>query len=175
MLTNFEMVSNLNDAFGKFAGDSRNFLGQLDLIREEMDETVEANEEADLVATLDGLGDLLVVTYGAFHMLGFDANVIMMIIDHCNRTKFCPTLDDVEETLKQYRIQGLKNLGVGTSTNGQRYVYITEDDHDSEGKLYPQGKFLKNHAWESPEPYIQKYLNMLDSEQEFTMADVLSL
>jgi predicted HAD superfamily Cof-like phosphohydrolase len=45
----------------------------LNLIREEYDELMQANQEDDRLEMLDALIDILVVTIGAIHSAGFDA------------------------------------------------------------------------------------------------------
>lgn len=172
--TNFELVSELNTNFGNAWGDGSGMGTQLDLIREEYEETKEAFHQGSKIALCDGLGDLLVVTYGAFHKAGVDANVIMLIIDHCNNSKFCQSEEDVEKTLDLYQKKGLNLLSVGTSPNGFQYVYMNATDYDEDGKKYPQGKFLKNHGWLEPEPMIKAYLDGLAAGKNLDMAEILS-
>ena len=56
---------------GKFDNDQFNLY--VDLIAEEADELTEAIEAHDKVETLDALIDILVVTIGAIHSMGADA------------------------------------------------------------------------------------------------------
>lgn len=58
------------------------------LIKEEAKETVDAYEAKDLVEVLDGLCDILYVTFGAFEAIGVDAQVMF---DEVHRTNMAKT------------------------------------------------------------------------------------
>ena len=81
-MTNFEKVGTFMKTFGQdvkqspaFSTDAINEL-RLSLIKEELDELIEAMNKKDLVEVADALTDILYVTYGAGHAFGIN-------LDHC--------------------------------------------------------------------------------------------
>ena len=74
-MTNFEKVGFFMKTFGQdvkqsssFSTDKINAL-RVSLIKEELDELIEAMNKKDLVEVADALTDILYVTYGAGHAL----------------------------------------------------------------------------------------------------------
>lgn len=67
----------------------------LDLIAEECDELVEANDENNRVKQLDALLDILVVTVGALHSLGVDAEAAWNEVIRSNMSKVDPVTGKV--------------------------------------------------------------------------------
>ncbi len=81
-MTNFEKVGAFMKTFGQdikqspsFSSDKINTL-RVSLIKEELDELIEAMNKKDLVEVADALTDILYVTYGAGHAFGIN-------LDHC--------------------------------------------------------------------------------------------
>ena len=81
-MTNFEKVGTFMKTFGQDVKQNPSFstskINQLrvDLIKEELDELIEAMNKKDLVEVADALTDILYVTYGAGHAFGIN-------LDHC--------------------------------------------------------------------------------------------
>lgn len=77
-------------------------LFQLKLIEEEMDELDDALLDGSVEDTLDALADIIVVTAGMIHRLGYSPNDVMRIVNESNASKFCTTLDDAEKSVLAY-------------------------------------------------------------------------
>ena len=81
-MTNFEKVGTFMKTFGQDVKQNPSFstskINQLrvDLIKEELDELIEAMNKKDLIEVADALTDILYVTYGAGHAFGIN-------LDHC--------------------------------------------------------------------------------------------
>lgn len=74
-----------------------------ELIREEARETVEAIERGDLVEAIDGLCDLLCVTYGAAAEFGID---LAPFWDEVHRTNMAKRGGDIRENGKRLKPEG---------------------------------------------------------------------
>ena len=95
-MTNFEKVGTFMKTFGQevkkessFSTDKINEL-RIDLIREELDELIEAINKKDLVEVADALTDILYVTYGAGHAFGINLDECFQEVQNSNMSK----LDD---------------------------------------------------------------------------------
>ena len=60
---------------------------RIDLIREELEELVDAIAADDIVEVADALTDILYVTYGAGHAFGIDLEACFREVHHSNMSK----------------------------------------------------------------------------------------
>ncbi len=95
-MTNFEKVGNFMKTFGQevkkspsFSNDKINNL-RLSLIKEELNELIDAMNKKDLVEVADALTDILYVTYGAGHAFGINLDKCFEEVQNSNMSK----LDD---------------------------------------------------------------------------------
>ena len=95
-MSNFSKVGIFMKTFGQevknkpsFSTDKINKL-RIDLIKEELEELVEAMKNKDLLEVADALTDILYVTYGAGHSLGIDLDKCFDEVQNSNMSK----LDD---------------------------------------------------------------------------------
>ena len=95
-MTNFEKVGFFMKTFGQdvkqsssFSSDKINAL-RVNLIKEELDELIEAINKKDLVEVADALTDILYVTYGAGHAFGINLDECFQEVQNSNMSK----LDD---------------------------------------------------------------------------------
>ena len=100
-MTNFEKVGNFMKTFGQdvkqsssFSNDKVNEL-RVNLIKEELDELIEAMNKKDLVEVADALTDILYVTYGAGHAFGINLDECFDEVQKSNMSK----LDDFEKPI----------------------------------------------------------------------------
>ena len=92
-MTNFEKVGIFMKTFGQevkqnasFSTDEINQL-RLSLIKEEIQELVEAMNKKDLVEVADALTDILYVTYGAGHAFGINLDKCFEEVQNSNMSK----------------------------------------------------------------------------------------
>ena len=92
-MTNFEKVGTFMKTFGQevkqspaFSSDKINNL-RLSLIKEELDELIEAINKKDLVEVADALTDILYVTYGAGHAFGINLDKCFDEVQNSNMSK----------------------------------------------------------------------------------------
>jgi len=92
-MTNFEKVGLFMKTFGQdvkqsssFSTDKINTL-RVNLIKEELDELIEAMNKKDLVEVADALTDILYVTYGAGHALGINLDECFEEVQNSNMSK----------------------------------------------------------------------------------------
>ena len=92
-MTNFEKVGFFMKTFGQdvkqsssFSSDKINAL-RVSLIKEELDELIEAMNKKDLVEVADALTDLLYVTYGAGHEFGINLDDCFEEVQNSNMSK----------------------------------------------------------------------------------------
>jgi predicted HAD superfamily Cof-like phosphohydrolase len=92
-MTNFEMVGEFMETFGQEVKtkpefpDSDTLRLRIDLIREELDELVDAIGDENLVEVADALTDILYVTYGAGHAFGIDLDKCFEEVQASNMSK----------------------------------------------------------------------------------------
>ena len=92
-MTNFEKVGVFMKTFGQdvkqspsFSTDKINKL-RISLIKEELDELIEAMNKKDLVEVADALTDILYVTYGAGHAFGINLDDCFEEVQSSNMSK----------------------------------------------------------------------------------------
>ena len=92
-MTNFEKVGTFMKTFGQdvkksssFSTDKINTL-RVNLIKEELDELMEAMNKKDLVEVADALTDILYVTYGAGHAFGINLDKCFEEVQNSNMSK----------------------------------------------------------------------------------------
>ena len=92
-MTNFEKVGIFMKTFGQevkrrpaLSGDKINKL-RVNLIKEELDELIEAMNKKDLVEVADALTDILYVTYGAGHAFGINLDECFEEVQNSNMSK----------------------------------------------------------------------------------------
>jgi len=95
-MSNFSKVGTFMKTFGQevkdkpaFSSDKINKL-RIDLIKEELEELIEAMKNNDLLEVADALTDILYVTYGAGHSFGIDLDKCFEEVQNSNMSK----LDD---------------------------------------------------------------------------------
>ena len=92
-MTNFEKVGTFMKTFGqevkKESSFSTNKVNELrvSLIKEELDELIEAMNKKDLVEVADALTDILYVTYGAGHAFGINLDECFQEVQNSNMSK----------------------------------------------------------------------------------------
>ena len=92
-MTNFEKVGVFMKTFGQNVKQSSSFstdkINQLriSLIKEELDELIEAMNKKDLVEVADALTDILYVTYGAGHAFGINLDDCFEEVQNSNMSK----------------------------------------------------------------------------------------
>ena len=92
-MTNFEKVGYFMQTFGQevklkpsFSTDKINLL-RLNLIKEELNELIDAMDKKDLVEVGDALTDILYVTYGAGHAFGINLDKCFEEVQDSNMSK----------------------------------------------------------------------------------------
>ena len=95
-MSNFSKVGMFMKTFGQevkdkpsFSTDKINKL-RIDLIKEELEELIDAMKNKDLLEVADALTDILYVTYGAGHAFGIDLDRCFEEVQNSNMSK----LDD---------------------------------------------------------------------------------
>merc|ERR1711934_1277660 len=102
---------------------------RLNLIKEEVKELADAMKDKDMVETIDALGDILYVVYGAGGAFGINLDQAFDLIHKSNMTKLCKTEEEAKETVEWYK----KNK---TGPDG-KYPYDTPAY-----RLSPDGKYF---------------------------------
>merc|ERR1712228_42106 len=110
-------------------------------IQGEVRELADAMKAKDMVETIDALGDILYVVYGAGGAFGINIDQAFDLIHKSNMTKLCTTEEEANETVEWYK----KNY-----TPEGKYPYDTPAYRLSpDGKYYvpfnaSTGKILKS-------------------------------
>ena len=109
-MTNFEKVGVFMKTFGqevkRSPALSANKINELrvSLIKEELDELIEAMNKKDLVEVADALTDILYVTYGAGHAFGINLDECFEEVQNSNMSKLDsngkPIYDDKGKVMK---------------------------------------------------------------------------
>ena len=92
-MSNFDDVGHFMETFGQEVKtkpefpDSDTVRLRIDLIREELDEFVDAISKEDLVEVADALTDILYVTYGAGHAFGINLDKCFEEVQASNMSK----------------------------------------------------------------------------------------
>ena len=145
--SNFQLVAAMNAAFGNVQGDPgaidwARLKSQIENIKDEYKETTDALALRDLEEVRDGLCDIMVFAYGAFHFLGIDADRDMRAVIEGVMTRFCRTQDELDRTKAKY-----DDLVVKYYVEGEfpaMCLKSAEDQQDRNGENLPKGKFLKS-------------------------------
>ena len=92
-MSNFRKVGTFMKTFGQevktkasFSTEKINKL-RIDLIKEELEELIEAMNNKDLLEVADALTDILYVTYGAGHAFGIDLDKCFDEVQNSNMSK----------------------------------------------------------------------------------------
>ena len=92
-MSNFSKVGTFMKTFGQevktkpsFSTEKINKL-RIDLIKEELEELIEAMNNKDLLEVADALTDILYVTYGAGHAFGIDLDKCFDEVQNSNMSK----------------------------------------------------------------------------------------
>ena len=92
-MSNFSKVGTFMKTFGQevknkpsFSSDKINKL-RIGLIKEELEELIEAMNNKDLLEVADALTDILYVTYGAGHAFGIDLDKCFQEVQNSNMSK----------------------------------------------------------------------------------------
>ena len=92
-MSNFSKVGTFMKTFGQevktkpsFSTDKINKL-RIDLIKEELEELIEAMNNKDLLEVADALTDILYVTYGAGHAFGINLDKCFEEVQNSNMSK----------------------------------------------------------------------------------------
>ena len=92
-MTNFEKVGVFMKTFGQNVKQTSSFSSEkinalrISLIKEELDELIEAMNKKDLVEVADALTDILYVTYGAGHAFGINLDECFEEVQNSNMSK----------------------------------------------------------------------------------------
>ena len=92
-MTNFEKVGVFMKTFGQNVKQTSSFSSEkinalrISLIKEELDELIEAMNKKDLVEVADALTDILYVTYGAGHAFGINLDACFEEVQNSNMSK----------------------------------------------------------------------------------------
>tara|TARA_B100000212_G_C27000649_1_gene374824 strand:+ start:94 stop:468 length:375 start_codon:yes stop_codon:yes gene_type:complete len=109
-MTNFEKVGIFMKTFGQDVKQSSSFSTnkinklRVSLIKEELDELIEAMNKKDLVEVADALTDILYVTYGAGHAFGINLDDCFEEVQSSNMSKLAkdgrPIYNDKGKVMK---------------------------------------------------------------------------
>ena len=124
--------------------------GQIHLIDEEIQEIKDAITDGDWEGLKDGIMDLLVVTYGLGYVTDIDCDKGLREVNRANMSKLCSTQDEVVATTGHYGTLGVE-CAVQSVGNSLWAIKSTKDQTDTEGNFFPEGKFLKNVNWSTPD------------------------
>ena len=92
-MTNFEKVRLFMKTYGQEVKDKAGFSDaqtnklRIDLIKEELEELIEAMHDKNLLEVADALTDILYVTYGAGHAFGIDLDKCFEEVQNSNMSK----------------------------------------------------------------------------------------
>ena len=92
-MTNFEKVRIFMKTYGQEVKDKAGFSDartnklRIDLIKEELEELIEAMHDKNLLEVADALTDILYVTYGAGHAFGIDLDKCFEEVQNSNMSK----------------------------------------------------------------------------------------
>merc|ERR1719473_1354747 len=111
---------------------------RLKLIKEEVKELADAMKDKDMIETIDALGDILYVVYGAGGAFGINLDQAFDLVHKSNMTKLCKTEEEAKETVEWYKKNYTPNgkypydtPAYRLSPDGRYYVVFNE----SSGKI----------------------------------------
>lgn len=148
--TSFELVSQMNEAFGNPKGD---WLA-IDLVRiknqcknilDEYKELMSAIDEGNIPKVRDALCDIHVFAYGAHHLMGLDADLDMDVVVQAVMSRFIKDPEDQAATVAKHRAKGIKEFYF----EGEYPKVIMKSACDQPDA--PKGKFLKSASYVEPE------------------------
>ena len=153
MLTPPEMVREFHEVFGHPTEDKptlntlENRRLRCQLIKEELNELVDACAEDNLIGIADALGDILWVTLGGFEVFGMAGDLgqrIMLTIYKSNMSKLCNTVEEaqafIDETAQEWGpIYGYEEIDTGKVAlywlHGEKAGKIAKGPHYKEPDL----------------------------------------
>jgi hypothetical protein len=160
----FQLVSEMNEAFGNPKGDpnainAQRLLSQCKNIVKEYQELMKAfgievhidhrvpNAAVTGVNDVrDALCDIMVFALGAYHFMGHDADRDMALVVEALYSRFCNTPESLMDTCRKY-----DKLGVDYYIEGQfPFVRLKSAKDQGDGE-YPRGKFLKAAGYRTPD------------------------
>lgn len=150
--TSFALVAAMNTAFNNPKGDPHNvdwarLKSQVENIRRELKETLDAIEARDLEQTRDGLCDIQVFAMGGQHFIGVDGDADMAAVVEGVMTRFCRNQEELDATMAKYDALGVTYYGEGafpTYCLKSARDQTDQGDEGGNGDEYPKGKFLKS-------------------------------
>lgn len=120
----------------------------ISLIEEEYNELKLALYKDDRVETLDALADLLVVTVGTIHSMGYPAKELLRVVNDSNYSKFCQSKDEAVQSVEGYSSM-MRYKDVHYKQVGDYYVIF---GHDKSGSSDENSyKVLKGLNYHRPE------------------------
>lgn len=159
-LTNFEKVCSLNEAFGRATTEFENpdwdaIEAQMEIIDSEYNELKTAVANRDWKEVKDGIGDVLVTTYGLGYVINIDCDLLMANIDESNFSKFCHDHDEAVATKKKYSVMGVETV-IGYNEDYNLYFVLSAKDQiGKDGKDYPAKKMLKSINFKEPDLNVE--------------------
>lgn len=135
----YDVVYEMSEDFNKIAGNlsapptKQQLINQLALIKEELEETIEAVELGDAVETVDGAADILYTLNGFNQMLvkaGYDVTGANLEVCKNNLTKFIPAKDEgcmklIDDTINYYK--ATFDIDVGEFYNSDYDVFVLKN------------------------------------------------
>lgn len=147
-----------------------NLQGGLKLIESELQETadgLEVYEKGDrldgLVDIADGAADVIVTAIGLLYRAGFtqsQVNDVLSIVGEANKAKFDNSVEDAEESVRQYEDDTRYN-DVHYQKRGRRYAVI--GTVVTEKGSYR--KILKSHKWQDPDTMLRVIADQVLEEE----------
>jgi len=146
-----ERVCAWNESAGNTRGNRRvaswvDVWRQYELLKEEFHETRVAIERRDVIETVDGCVDIMVVAVGLMYRLGLTEREINDSIDEilsANESKFTTDRRVARETAEKFLSRGIE-VEFSESSPYVGKVVRSEDDN------YPIGKIIKSLAYKAP-------------------------
>ena len=153
-MTNFDIVSKLNDAAGNTKNPTWEVAEkQFKIIELEFNELRKALANKDVTKLRDGIADNLVTVYGLAHRLGIDANKDMACVTDALWTRFDVSEANALLTKEKYLALGVPTFIRKTTVDGT-VLFITIVEADVTGlddEFYPAGRWLKAKFFKEPE------------------------
>lgn len=159
-MTNFDKVSKLNSIFGRQQtnAEEQNWDAieeQFEIIESEFNELKDAIANRNWKEVKDGIGDVLVTTYGLGYVINIDCDWLMDNIDLSNMSKFDLTLEDAQATQKKYSEIGVETVIGHNEEHGLYFVLSAKDQVGTDGKEYPAKKMLKSINFKEPDLNVE--------------------
>lgn len=150
-MSNFQSVAEFHRVFGHpnpntlqktiLEDDPKLAKFRLSLIEEEFNELKSAVATNDMTEVIDGLADILYVTYGMGVAFGIDLDRAFQIVHQSNMSKICRTEQEAKDTIEHYKtLPDSPNVQYRPSPDGKYFVVYNEDT----------GKILKSKYFSLP-------------------------